>query len=1163
MAYFAAREEQPAQVCRAAVQAADVYVLIAGFRYGSPVRDRPELSYTELEFEAATESGLPRLVFLLDEEAEGPAALFRDPEYGARQEAFRYRLRDSGTTTAVVASPTGLESALLEGLVALPRSRSAGLPVGRVWNIPARSADFTGRAAELDQLGKVLRHNGRAIVQAITGMGGVGKTALAIEYAHRRRREFDVAWWVRAEEPALIQGQLSQLAHALDLAGVEDPPDVALARLHGWLRDRDRWLLVFDNVQSPRDVARFLPDGPGQTLITSRNPSWRGVATRVTVGEFTRAESSTLLRAAVPGLRERDADRLAAALGDLPLAVDMAGALLADTGIPVDDFLRLLAERAADVLDDDRGGAYGTSVAASWDVAFDRLQADDPLAFALLTLIAWLGPAPVSLTLLGEAGPALPPQLAAVVADPLALTSRLRVLLRRAMATVRPGDVEVHRLVAALLRSRTAAAAVDWSTVAVDVLDHALPDDERNPEEWPVWEQLLPHVLAVTEGRGGADEPDARTRRMQVRAARYLHARGEPQAALPLLQQVYGADRLSQRGDHPDALESADALMQVLLTLGNYREARALAEDTLSKLRIVLGEDHPQALTAASNLAVVLEQLGEHAQARALVEDVLTRRRRVLGDDHRSTLTSANNLAMVLRDLGEYSQARTLAEDTLARLRRVLGDDHPATLTSAHNLAGALRDLGEHAQARALGEDTLARRRRVLGDDHPDTLTSASDLAQELRILGDYDGARALAEDTLARRRRVLGDDHPDTLTSASDLAADLHLLGFDDRARQLDEDTLGRLERIPGDLPWSATLAATVRARLFASGPGYDRARPAASGLTTGFRAGGGSGDPYGREDVLNWLVDLHSDITSAALLGPRRAGKSWILTKLRQVLRQQGAATVFKVTLPTPHDEVESADALAVILDPVLATAASPTNALLERAEKGRDTADPLVFLLDEVGRLQHYHPAAISWLRDLGQAGAWIVYTGTEKDWNTVVRRALTAPGSSFGNDVDIWELGPWSESTALAFLEGTADNLGVNLERNEIGRAVVRRVGTWPFYLQVVGDALVRAVRDGDRGPLVDARRLDTLIRDRLIDKWTRHFHSRWAEIGPIGRAALLDHGIGDPALLAPAQRDDLREVGILRPGDEWLPDAPFYAWMERNAVALRDRESQEL
>ena len=550
--------------------------------------------------------------------------------------------------------------------------------------------------------------------------------------------------------------------------------------------------MVFDNAEDPRALAPLLPHGPGRVLITSRNPGWRGLAAPVGVAEFRRDESAALLRKIAPGLSEPNADRVAAAVGDLPLAVEQAGAMIRDAGLDVETYLRLLRERAGELLAHDWGGVYPVSVAASWAVAFDRLSADDPTALDLLTLIAWCGPEPVPLDLLIDHPAVLPDRLAATVGDPLALGRCTGVVSRRAMATLTAHSIQVHRVPAALLRDRTRDPHRDregWAAVVARLLRQALPEDVwNNPVVWPRWQQLLPHVLAAVDPERRLDEIPDEVSLLLNFAAGYRLTRGEPRAALPLFQRGYATRRAQLGDDHPDTLTSASNLAIDLRALGRHQQAHELDEDTLTRRRRVLGDDHPDTLTSASNLAIDLRALGRHQQAHELDEDTLTRRQRVLGDDHPDTLTSASNLAGNLAALGRHQQAHDLDRDTLTRLRRVLGDDHPDTLASASNLAADLAALGRHQQAHDLDRDTLTRRQRVLGDDHPDTFTSASNLARDLFALGRHQQAHDLDEDTLTRRRRVLGDDHPSALTSASNLARDLRALGQHQQADGLEE---------------------------------------------------------------------------------------------------------------------------------------------------------------------------------------------------------------------------------------------------------------------------------------------------------------------------------------------------------------------------------------
>ncbi|MGV9249225.1 FxSxx-COOH system tetratricopeptide repeat protein [Streptomyces sp. NPDC003710] len=635
----------------------------------------------------------------------------------------------------------------------------------RVWNLPARNASFTGRDTLLVRLRQALAASSRVAVQALHGRGGVGKTQLAVEYAHRFAGEYELAWWIAAEDPALIPDQLAQLATRIGAAPVDAASADAVEALLGELRSRSRWLLVFDNIEDPAVLAPYLPGGGGHVLITSRSPHWQGRASSLSVDVFTRAESVALLHAHGAVLGDTDADLLARTLDDLPLALAQAAALLTD-GLSAADLSVELARSTAEVLAEGRPAGYPVSLAAQVRLTTTRLESDHPGAAALMSALSLLAPEPFPVTTCaGRLPDTASAPLADALATRLASSTALRAITRHSLARAQDGTLQLHRLTQRVLRDQlTHEQRQQAGRDAEGLLTAAYPGPVGQPSAWPAWRTLLPHLLAVDPALITTEAG-----RNVVRiACWYLLDRGQARTARDRLQQLYDTWSRQLGPDHEGTLWTAHCLARAHHDTQDRALARALDEDTLQRRRRLLGEDHRHTLATASSLAVWLGALGETEEARALGEDTLTRQRRVLGEDDPDTLTAAFNLAVWLAALGERQEARALAEDTLTRQRQVLGEDHPETLNTAYNLVIWLADVGRTQEARALAEGTLTRQRRVLGEDHPDTLRTAYNLTIRLAAVGETEKARTLSEDTLTRQRQALGEDHPDTLRTVS-----------------------------------------------------------------------------------------------------------------------------------------------------------------------------------------------------------------------------------------------------------------------------------------------------------------------------------------------------------------------------------------------------------
>jgi len=760
-----------------------------------------------------------------------------------------------------------------------------------IWNVPQRNVAFTGRTALLEGLRDRLAASVTVVVpQALYGLGGVGKTQVAIEYAHRFAADYDVVWWISAEQPGLVRAALGDLAKRLGLPEVESVAERADAVLDALRRGEPtrRWLLVFDNADDPEAIRPYLPQGTGHLLLTSRNAAWTRQASAVEVGAFHRDESVALLRSRVGELSDAEADQLAEKLGDLPLAIEQAGAWLATTAMPVSSYLELLDTRLTQVLAENPPPGYPRTAAATWLLSLERLREQMPAAAKLLELCAFFGPEPIPMRLINserfvEVLLPLDPSLN----EPLLQGRLVQEIGRYALASVDTGhtSLQLHRLVQAVIRSQLSDEEQESNRRHVhEILAAANPKTPDRPQEWPDYSLLRLHLRAT-----GAVESTAPTvRQLVIDMVNYLARISDYQASEELAREAIGAWRDATGGADDDVTTvwMRVYLGNALRSQARYGEAFAEQDEAYRSLVELVGGEHPYLMAAISGRASALRGLGRYREARQLDEESVGLSTRVLGADAQRTLNAVNNLAISLLFVGDFAGAARVSEQAFTRRRLTAGPHHPTTLQNAHNYARCLRDVGRYVEARDLLTETLREMRRVRGEDNPHTLRTAKTLAVTLRKLGDVVGAHALTQETVARLDRVLGRSHTHTLACVSNLACDQSAIGDDRAARRTAEDALARYRQKFG-VDHLFTLACENNLAIFLRRLGHaEEAGLIAERVATRIEAALGRDHPYtlaclinqanalydvGRyADALAIDEDVLPRVASRAVLGP-----------------------------------------------------------------------------------------------------------------------------------------------------------------------------------------------------------------------------------------------------------------------------------------------------
>jgi tetratricopeptide (TPR) repeat protein len=625
------------------------------------------------------------------------------------------------------------------------------------------------------------------------GIGGVGKTALVVEYAHRRRDDYRWVWWVRAESSEVALSDYAALAGPLGLRQPATADDTVVAAVRQHLESSSNWLLILDNARPAVDIGRFLPaGGSGHVIITTRDSQWIQGAKIISVPPLTREEAVNLLLDRTGQEDREKAEKLANTLGDLPLSLQQAAAYIEERGITFSQYLDLLEQQSSVDSGAIEPVGHKQTVWATWRIAIDAVAEQAPAAAKLLLLCAYLDPSAIPLRLFHQGASVLPDPLHTLAKNRGVLEENFRLLRQYSLVQIRGDTASINRIVCSILHEQSSSdERRGWAAVALHLLDRCFPERSGDLRNWPVCNELLPHALATTEQAQTLGIDPVPTARLLTRIAGYWRARGQLQQSRRTSQQAVAVLESTVGTSNVHFASALTDLADAERELGALHNAKMLAERAVSLALSQAGPKHQATAEALNENGLILVRLGEPARARAMFERALTIFQELKGPADSEVAQVLNNVGLAYWALDDLNTAR----DKFLRAREILehssGGDDPAFITVVENIGSVLYQQGDVVGGRAHLEWALAATEALYGADHPAVAGVLMNLGAVIGKLGEYEKACSMLERALKMQVTAHGYYSPDVVNTMNSLGVILVDMGQPQRGEPVLQQAL------------------------------------------------------------------------------------------------------------------------------------------------------------------------------------------------------------------------------------------------------------------------------------------------------------------------------------------------------------------------------------